>query len=380
MINILFNCTTNVVGGGVKNSAIFIKFVADCDDISWSFAVSPQVNALLEKWAIDVPRLKVFPASPAKSLRSRKDLLEFEKSECADAVYTMAGPSYVSFSSFHIQGISNPHITHVKISDIRFIVRSNLFLNYLLLVAYQSYNARKADYFLFQTESSRKGFCKRLRIDQSRTCVLSNAIDFSAFEDAKALEFDQNKGDVAVFCPAAPYSHKALNLIPNYAKMLRDRGYPNFTFFLTIAQDHPLFNSISREAKNLGVSDMVKTKGVYSYSEVGSVYSASDIVFVPSLLETFSATYLEAFAACRPLVVADREFSKEVCGEAAKYVEPHNSENVVDVLIEVASKRSLQLEMVKAGLFRLNLFGGQETRTEKILLTIKSVLKEQGII
>jgi len=378
MIKILFNCTTNIVGGGIKNSALFIKYVLEHDDIVWSFAVSPQVKALLDQWQVAVSKLRVFESSPAKSFSSRKMLLEYEKSLGVDAVYTMAGPSYVKFSSFHIQGISNPHITHVKFSDLRFIVKPSSLFKYIFFTAYRSYFSRKADVFLFQTESSRTGFCKRLRVSPAKTEVVSNAVDFSAFEGSKAKEVNKEKGPVVILCPAAPYSHKALELIPTYAKALKDRGWANFRFDLTISDEHSLFQRVAGLSVKLGVSEMVKTRGAYSYHEVSSVYAACDIVFVPSLLETFSATYLEAFAACRPLVVANRDFSREVCGEAARYVEPHNTYNVVAQLIDLADGQDLKSEMVQVGQGRLNLFGGQKTRTDKLLQVIKRVLKERS--
>ena len=65
--------------------------------------------------------------------------------------------------------------------------------------------------------------------------------------------------------------------------------------------------------KQLEVEDLVKNIGPYHYSEISSHYAQADIVFVPSLLETFSATYLEAMVANKPLVVAQKDFAKEVC-------------------------------------------------------------------
>ncbi len=73
--SVLFNCSTNVVGGGVKNSAIFIKSVFSNNDVNWIFAISPQVKQLLIKMGLVLDsRFEEFEKSPSKNLDSRKRL------------------------------------------------------------------------------------------------------------------------------------------------------------------------------------------------------------------------------------------------------------------------------------------------------------------
>ena len=235
--------------------------------------------------------------------------------------------------------------------------------------------ARKADFFLFQTESSRTGFCKRLKVSQTKTEVISNAIDTPAFKRIKEEKSWNPKQKTIILCPAAPHQHKALELIPDYAKVLKDMGYANFSFELTISEDHPIFRRIGKKNKRLGVSNMLTTRGAYSYKDVGDIYEDCDIVFVPSLLETFSATYLEAFIAQKPLIVSDREFAKEVCGQAAMYVEPLNTTNVADNLVKISNDPVLRAQMVRTGLDRLDFFGDQGSRVENILQKIMILLK-----
>ena len=52
-MNILFNSSINIVGGGVKNAAIFIKHAIKDDSIHWHFIISPQVKNVLVGWAIN---------------------------------------------------------------------------------------------------------------------------------------------------------------------------------------------------------------------------------------------------------------------------------------------------------------------------------------
>ncbi len=44
------------------------------------------------------------------------------------------------------------------------------------------------------------------------------------------------------------------------------------------------------------------------------------MVFIPTLLEVFSATYLEAMLMKKPIIASDLEFSRDICGESAYFL------------------------------------------------------------
>ena len=59
-------------------------------------------------------------------------------------------------------------------------------------------------------------------------------------------------------------------------------------------------------------------------SKLPELYRNSDICFIPSVLETFSATYVEAMATGRPIVASDLDFAHAVCQESAVYFDPRD--------------------------------------------------------
>ena len=50
---ILFNCSTNNVGGGMKNSALFIQESLKDNSIKWNYAVSEEIANFLTKFSIN---------------------------------------------------------------------------------------------------------------------------------------------------------------------------------------------------------------------------------------------------------------------------------------------------------------------------------------
>ena len=120
MTKFLFNCSTNIIGGGVKNSTLFIKFILDHDQpFRWYFAVSQEVFDTLRLLRSNLPISSfLILKSPSRCLDSRRTLSSFVKDKDINFVYTMAGPSYVKFDVPHFMGISNPFLTHASFADI----------------------------------------------------------------------------------------------------------------------------------------------------------------------------------------------------------------------------------------------------------------------
>lgn len=80
---------------------------------------------------------------------------------------------------------------------------------------------------------------------------------------------------------------------------------------------------------------------------------------------------MEAWTARLPLVVSDRDFSRDICKDSAVYVEPHQPEEVAKQLCLVAQDHSLKDRLVKAGIERLSHLPTQE---ERFALVMKELL------
>ncbi|TMA95299.1 MAG: glycosyltransferase family 4 protein, partial [Deltaproteobacteria bacterium] len=66
-------------------------------------------------------------------------------------------------------------------------------------------------------------------------------------------------------------------------------------------------------------------------------FDRTDALFLPTLLESFSLTYLEAAARGRPVVTSDRDFARHACGDAGYYADPENPRDIADRLRELVS-------------------------------------------
>jgi glycosyltransferase involved in cell wall biosynthesis len=82
--------------------------------------------------------------------------------------------------------------------------------------------------------------------------------------------------------------------------------------FLLVVGDGPDRESLKHKAKNLGISEKVIWMGQKPPDEVYRLYSAMDVVVVPSLFEGFGLTAAEAMAASRPIIASNTDGLVEV--------------------------------------------------------------------
>lgn len=375
-MKILFNCSTNIVGGAVKNSAFFIKESLSCKELLWVYAISPNVKEVLDRWGVELSNSYLFVKSPSKDKGERIRLKKISNIEKVDIVYTMAGPAYVNFDMYHILGISNPYLTHVDLQA--FLIGKNFLelMKFSLLTLYQSFYARKADFWIFQTNESQKGFVKRFFVSQKKTTVVPNSIgnEFKTHFSFKKKHIINNNKKVMIFCPAAGYIHKGLQFIPKIAyelKKIVNNKY-NFEFILTIDEKSKLWSDISLNSEKLNIKANVLNHGAYNYADAIQLFDDSDIVFIPSVLETFSSSYLEAFASKRVLIAAKKGFSKDICKTGAFYLEPNKSYQSAELINEIINNKALQTLKIEEGLRILNEYSDQQKRVNEIIKIIKN--------
>lgn len=340
MKNILFNCTTNIVGGGAKNSYLFIKYLSSIQESdNWFYAVSNEVYKLMtEKDAVKKDQFFLFEISPSKSIKSRRRLKEIVTKNNISLVYTMAGPAYVDFKCTHILGISNPYVTHVNYKVLNLNIKEFLFTK--LWVAYQAYWAKKGGFMVFQTFHSRDSWVKKSGFDKKNTHVIPNSFDerfIELYNNCSAYKVYE-KAEV-VFIPGNAFHHKNHMIICEViAKHMETIKGLNIIFVTTIDENSIVYKKIYSKLKDLRALKHWDNLGNVNYNRIVEIYKMSDVILISSLLETFSATYLEAMITEKPLIAMKLSFAEEICKEHAIYAEPNNVDDIADKLVEAINQ------------------------------------------
>lgn len=157
------------------------------------------------------------------------------------------------------------------------------------------------------------------------------------------------------------YPHKNLSIafdILNYLESIDCNQAIRFVY--TVSKEE--FPRIPEKYKNNFV-----LLGKVNIQECPSLYEQCDIVFQPTLLECFTATYPEAMRMKKPIVTSDLEFARGICGNAAAYYKPADGKSAAEVILKVAMNKELSKELVNSGLKRLTEFDNYNQRIDKII-------------
>ncbi|NQW21537.1 MAG: glycosyltransferase [Chloroflexi bacterium] len=161
--------------------------------------------------------------------------------------------------------------------------------------------------------------------------------------------FNGHENRLKLFCPARYYPHKNLEILIELFSKFADE-LKNVSVFITLtAEQHPNAGKLLSEISRLNLENNIINLSHIPYEQIGGYYRNADALFMPSLLESFSTTYVEAMAAGLPILTSDLDFARGACGEVADYFDPFSAESVKDVILAFGSDKSRQQELAQLG-------------------------------
>lgn len=172
---------------------------------------------------------------------------------------------------------------------------------------------------------------------------------------------------------SSPSSHKNLKIMVPVSEYIENH-YPEFHFrFVLTCQPEAL--DIPEKLKHHFVF-----VGKVDVSECPNLYEQADIMFMPTLMECFTATYPEAMRMEVPIVTTDLEFAHGLCADAACYYSSLNAEAAAEAIYRVATDKEYAHQLTEAGKRQLLTYDNYEQRAEKLIRILKEMANEQGSI
>ncbi len=133
-------------------------------------------------------------------------------------------------------------------------------------------------------------------------------------------------------------------------------------------KDHKTFD-IERYIKEKGISKRVILLGHLEFDELLKILASASVFVFPSFAEGFGLPPLEAMKSGVPVVVSNSTCLPEVCGDAALYFEPSDTNQLTKNIQLILNNESLRLRMIEKGLRHAENFDWQLS-TSKILSII----------
>lgn len=190
--------------------------------------------------------------------------------------------------------------------------------------------ARYPSVTVAQTQTARNRLVQQFKLP--KVIVIPNAVslDHVNVGDTKDFAFCTNR--IKFLCLSYYYTHKNLEVFLSLGEKIKQQALP-YLIVTTIGEnDNVGARKFLRAVRSLDLGDVILNIGPVSMTDVPSLYSQCDALLLPTLLESFSGTYVEAMFHRRPILTSDFDFARDICEDDAYYFNPLNPDSILDAM------------------------------------------------
>jgi len=204
-----------------------------------------------------------------------------------------------------------------------------------------------------QTVPMRKHISEYYNFDIQKIKILPNAVSASL----RKKNVNSNKIPEAIkedkfncFIPSKYYIHKNPDLLVK-ACLKYPNKFRDINIITTITEDDgkAARKYLDLVNTNNSIKSCFTNVGTIPNDELGMYYSNVQLVIMPTFIESFSITYMEAMYLGVPILTTDLDFAHYLCGEAAEYYDPWDLKDFASKLEHLKSSYDLRRDLTAAG-------------------------------
>lgn len=364
-MKVLINCSTLKVGGGIQVGHSFLNEIKHNSKHEYHVVLSKNLKKQLS--LTEFPPNFTFYEYTMKpkiiySIFGINHFLDrLEKEVLPDVVFTVFGPAHWKPNTYHIAGFAKSQ--HIYINSLYYKTinyKRRISLLFRSIIIYLNYK-----YYTDEIITENKSVSDILKTKLNREKIHTVTNNYNDVYD-KPEKWDRsitlNKFDgVTLFTLSSNYDHKNLNIIPLVVENLKE-NYPQFSFRFVVTLNE-------NELKNLTYNniDHLVFLGKININQCPHIYKQVDLMFLPTLVETFSASYPEAMKMRVPILTSDLSFAKEICKNSAIYFDPLDPKDIANKIYKLSQDDKLKHKLKKLGTERLKNFDTSKERSKKYL-------------
>jgi glycosyltransferase involved in cell wall biosynthesis len=106
--------------------------------------------------------------------------------------------------------------------------------------------------------------------------------------------------------------------------------------------------------------------GWVAQKDLPAFYSLADLFLYPSMVEAFPIPITEALACGTPIVTSNANGLKEIAGNAALFIDPHEPEEIARAMYRILSDSAVQSDLSSKGLQRAQMFNWRKCAAETL--------------
>ena len=374
-MKLLINNSSTYKGGSEQVALSFIYECRNYPEHEYHIVTGENLSRQIEKEKFPENftfyGLQKRPASSILTfLKTMFWLRKLEKRVQPDCVIATGGHGYSVTKAPLVAGFNIPHYLYPEspyFSQISF--RKKLYWKIRKQIEFVFF--RKVDAYLVQTDDVNKRVHKLMQSNDVYTVsntVNGHFFDYKEFPDKLP---ERSSGEVRLLTLSSYYPHKNLEVINSVLKRLLEFNHTNIRFVLTLPED------IFKSKFDKIIRDHIYNLGHIPIEECPSLYQEIDFMFLPTLLECFSASYAEAMVMKKPILTSDLGFAHTVCKDAAVYFDPMNPEEIARKIIGLIGDEAKQTALIEKGIEISSMFNTPEERARKFL-SICKIMQTNG--
>lgn len=198
---------------------------------------------------------------------------------------------------------------------------------------------KNVNHWIVQTNFMKDSLIKSLNLKEENVSIIPSGSDIIT-KDISIYTNEKVTSDFTFICPTKYYPHKKLELLPTIIEIMKNNSKKKFKFLLTLDKANYLDAKILTSLDPYIQQGYIQNVGIVKSSQMASLYRKADALFMPTLLESFGLPFVEALNSLLPIATSNRTFAREICGDAATYFEPYDSEDVANKLVELIKNKS----------------------------------------
>jgi glycosyltransferase involved in cell wall biosynthesis len=366
----LINCSNLKAGGGLQ---VADSVCTQLDRFSQHqfHVVLPSCLKFTKEKIEQYPHVEVYsyeiPNSFTTIVRGRDTFLDklVEKFNI-DAVLTVFGPSRWCPKVPHLCGFA---MAQLVISDSPFCARMSMSqrAKWALWCKVRQWSFKRSANYFWTENPYISAKLEKLLVNR-QVYTVSNYYNqvFDHPENwirkIKLPEFD----GVTCLSISTHYPHKNFEILIESVRLLKEH-YPDFHVRFVLS-----FTENEMPAPD-DVRDSFVFIGRVDVAECPSLYEQCDIMFMPTLLECFTASYPEAMRMEKPIVTTDLEFARGLCGDAACYYSPVDPKAAAKAIYKVATDKEYAQQLTENGKKQLKTFYNYLQRAEKLISILEKI-------
>jgi len=256
-------------------------------------------------------------------------------SDCPQAIWVQSG--YLVYPTSHFGKISRKALFRIILQ--RAILRTCLKYSQLLFCQTPVMQQYLADHFGYD-------MTKIKILPNALSSFLSNTQSKSSGKKPECLA--DGKFNCLILTQYSSYRNPEIVL---QACLRAREPLDDIRFITTILEQGSAAGKhfIQRIESNERLRKLFRDVGPIPHEQLGIYYHNVQLAIIPSLMESFSTTYLEAMHFGVPILTTDLDFAHYLCGNAAAYYDPWRLESLLEELLLLKSDSQMRQTLAQAG-------------------------------